>query len=166
MGADESLNRQETASGLSVENPLGQAGVRIMECHGGHRSTCRLVRFAASHAVPSRVVPWCGWSSAGYQVVSAPSGAPLRGSLCDDPYPRRVAYHDTLCKTSVIRNVQLSKMVIRLHTLIAQINPNMQVAKPIHLWWELLFQHLAIMIAQFIGVCSWLQLVYMYTSGP
>src|SRR5438093_9149904 len=37
-------------------------------------------------------------------------------------------------------------MVIRLHTLIAQINPNMQVAKPIHLWWKLLFQHLVIMI--------------------
>src|SRR5262247_2394024 len=37
-------------------------------------------------------------------------------------------------------------MVIRLHTLIAQINSNMQVAKPIHLWWELLFQHLVIMI--------------------
>ena len=46
----------------------------------------------------------------------------------------------------LIRNVQLIKMVIRLHTLIAQINPNMQVAKPIHLWWELLLQHLVIMI--------------------
>jgi hypothetical protein len=46
----------------------------------------------------------------------------------------------------LIRNVKLSKMVIRWHTLIAQINPNMQVAKPIHLWWELLFQHLVIMI--------------------
>src|SRR5436190_14783916 len=66
---------------------LGQAGVRTTECHGGHRSTCRLVRFAASHAVPSRAVPWCGWSSAGYRVVSAPSWAPLRGSLCDDPHP-------------------------------------------------------------------------------
>ena len=46
----------------------------------------------------------------------------------------------------LIRNGKLIKMVIRLHTLIAQINPNMQVAKPIHLWWELLFQHLVIMI--------------------
>ena len=36
---------------------LGQAGGRTTECHGGHRSTCRLVRFAASHAVPSRAVP-------------------------------------------------------------------------------------------------------------
>ena len=48
--------------------------------------------------------------------------------------------------TPSLRNVKLIKMVIRLHTLIAQINPNMQVAKPIHLWWELLFQHLVIMI--------------------
>src|SRR5262249_14373919 len=46
----------------------------------------------------------------------------------------------------LIRNVKLIKLVIRLHTLIAQIHPNMQVAKPIHLWWELLFQHLVIMI--------------------
>ena len=46
----------------------------------------------------------------------------------------------------LIRNGKLIKMVIRLHTLIAQINPNMQVAKPIHLWGELLFQHLVIMI--------------------
>jgi hypothetical protein len=46
----------------------------------------------------------------------------------------------------LIRNVKLIKMGIRLHTLIAQINPNMQIAKPIHLWWELLFQHLVIMI--------------------
>ena len=46
----------------------------------------------------------------------------------------------------LIRNVKLIKMVIRLHTLIAQIPPNMQGAKPIHLWWELLFQHLVIMI--------------------
>ena len=46
----------------------------------------------------------------------------------------------------LIRNVKLIKMVIRWHTLIAQINPNMQVAKPIHLWWELWFQHLVIMI--------------------
>jgi hypothetical protein len=40
----------------------------------------------------------------------------------------------------LIRNVKLIKMVIRLHTLIAQINPNMQVAKPIHIWGELLLQ--------------------------
>ena len=46
----------------------------------------------------------------------------------------------------LLRNVKLIKMVIRLHTLIAQINPNMQVTKPIHLWWELLFQPLVIMI--------------------
>jgi hypothetical protein len=46
----------------------------------------------------------------------------------------------------LIRNVKLIKMVIRLHTLITQINPNMQVAQPIHLWWELLFQHLVIMM--------------------
>ena len=46
----------------------------------------------------------------------------------------------------LIRNGKLIKMVIRLHTLIAQINPNMQVAKPIHLWGELLLQHLVIMI--------------------
>jgi hypothetical protein len=45
----------------------------------------------------------------------------------------------------LIRNVKLSKMVIRWQTLIAQITPNMQVAKPIQLWWELLFQHLVIM---------------------
>src|SRR5207245_10416927 len=41
----------------------------------------------------------------------------------------------------LMRNVKLLKMVIRLHTLRAQINPNMQVAKPIHLWWELLLHH-------------------------
>ena len=45
-----------------------------------------------------------------------------------------------------IRHVKLIKMVIRLPTLRAQINPNMQVAKPLHLWWELLFQHLVIMM--------------------
>ena len=52
----------------------------------------------------------------------------------------------------LMRNVKLLKMVIRLHTLRAQINPNMQVAKPIHLWWELLLQH---------GV-----LMMMTTQGP
>jgi len=46
----------------------------------------------------------------------------------------------------LIRNVKLIKMVIRLYPLIAQINPNMQIAKPIQIWWELLFQHLVIMI--------------------
>src|SRR3954453_23433592 len=66
---------------------LGQAGVRTTECHGGHRSTCRLVRFAASHAVPSREVPWCGWSSAGYRVVSAPSWALSEGHFVMIPTP-------------------------------------------------------------------------------
>src|SRR5437016_5375035 len=46
----------------------------------------------------------------------------------------------------LIRNVKLIKMVIRLHTLIAPINPNMQIATPIHIWWELLLQHMVIMI--------------------
>src|SRR5205814_9780898 len=54
---------------------LGQAGVRTTECHGGHRSTCRLVRFAESHALPSRAVTSCGWSYAGYRVVLAASWA-------------------------------------------------------------------------------------------
>jgi hypothetical protein len=49
----------------------------------------------------------------------------------------------------LLRNVKLIKMGIRWHTLIAQINPNMQVAQPIHLWWALLFQHLGIMIMAF-----------------
>ena len=46
----------------------------------------------------------------------------------------------------LIRQVKLLKMVIRLSTLIASINSNMQIAQPIHLWWERLVQHLVIMM--------------------
>ena len=46
----------------------------------------------------------------------------------------------------LIRHVKRIKMVIRWHTLIAPINANMQVAQPLHCWWELLFQPLVIMI--------------------
>jgi hypothetical protein len=46
----------------------------------------------------------------------------------------------------LIRNVKLIKMVIRLYPLRAHIHPNMQVAKPIQLWWELLLQPLVIMM--------------------
>jgi hypothetical protein len=45
----------------------------------------------------------------------------------------------------LLRNVKLIKMGIRLQTLIASINPNMQVATPIHCWWDLLWQPLVIM---------------------
>ncbi len=45
-----------------------------------------------------------------------------------------------------MRNVNLINIVIRLHTLITYIDSNMDVAQPIAIWWELLFQHLVIMM--------------------
>jgi hypothetical protein len=45
-----------------------------------------------------------------------------------------------------VRNFDLITLVIRLYPLIASIDPNMDVSKPIGIWGELFFQQAVIMI--------------------
>src|ERR1700746_620734 len=44
------------------------------------------------------------------------------------------------------RDVNLITPVVRLNTKIASIDPNIEIGKPIHLRWKLLFQHGVIVI--------------------